>query len=165
MNYRAQLKRVSDNGAVLFNLPPDLTVAEWAAEFRYQSAESSAEPGKYDLSRTPHCKLPMELLSPSHPCKRVLLPWSSQIVKTTYTRTAAYTGAVTLIQCFGSALNLNIHFHILFLDGVYVNGADARFRWVKAPTDAELSKLTHTIAYRIGRYLETTGLVGARYRE
>jgi hypothetical protein len=27
-------------------------------------------------------------------------------------------GAVTLIQCFGSALNLNIHFHILFLDGV-----------------------------------------------
>ncbi|MEP5569026.1 MAG: transposase zinc-binding domain-containing protein, partial [Halioglobus sp.] len=30
------------------------------------------------------------------------------------------TGAVTLIQRFGSALNLNIHFHILFLDGVYV---------------------------------------------
>lgn len=27
------------------------------------------------------------------------------------------TGAVTLIQRFGSALNLNIHFHILFLDG------------------------------------------------
>ena len=30
------------------------------------------------------------------------------------------TGAVTLIQHFGSALNLNVHFHILFLDGVYV---------------------------------------------
>ena len=30
----------------------------------------------------------------------------------------AHTGAVTLIQRFGSALNLNIHFHILFLDGV-----------------------------------------------
>ena len=30
------------------------------------------------------------------------------------------TGAVTLIQRFGSALNLNIHFHILFLEGVYV---------------------------------------------
>ena len=28
------------------------------------------------------------------------------------------TGAVTLIQRFGSALNVNIHFHILFLDGV-----------------------------------------------
>ena len=32
----------------------------------------------------------------------------------------AATGAVTLIQRFGSALNLNIHFHILFLDGVCV---------------------------------------------
>ena len=31
----------------------------------------------------------------------------------------AKTGAVTLIQRFGSALNLNIHFHMLFLDGGY----------------------------------------------
>jgi hypothetical protein len=29
------------------------------------------------------------------------------------------SGAVTLIQRFGSVLNLNIHFHLLFLDGVY----------------------------------------------
>ena len=36
----------------------------------------------------------------------------------------AYTGAVTLVQRFGSALNLNIHFHMLFLDGVYVERAD-----------------------------------------
>ena len=45
------------------------------------------------------------------------------------------TGAVTLIQRFGSALNLNIHFHILFLDGVYVyrNNRPPRFRRVKAP--------------------------------
>ena len=27
--------------------------------------------------------------------------------------------AVTLIQRFGSALNPNVHFHMLFLDGVY----------------------------------------------
>jgi hypothetical protein len=26
---------------------------------------------------------------------------------------------VTLAQRFGQALNLNIHFHLLFLDGVY----------------------------------------------
>ena len=31
----------------------------------------------------------------------------------------AHTGAVTLIQHFGSALNLNLHFHVLFIDGVY----------------------------------------------
>ena len=31
----------------------------------------------------------------------------------------ARTGAVTLIQRFGSALNLNIHLHMLFVDGAY----------------------------------------------
>jgi hypothetical protein len=35
-------------------------------------------------------------------------------------RSTARTGAVTLIQRFGSALNLNVHFHVLFLDGVCV---------------------------------------------
>lgn len=29
------------------------------------------------------------------------------------------TGSVTVIQRFGGALNLNTHFHILFMDGVY----------------------------------------------
>jgi hypothetical protein len=34
-------------------------------------------------------------------------------------RATADTGAVTLIQRFGSAANLNIHLHCLVLDGVY----------------------------------------------
>jgi hypothetical protein len=38
----------------------------------------------------------------------------------------ARTGAVTLIQRFGGALNLNLYFHMLFLDGVYVEGATRR---------------------------------------
>jgi len=33
------------------------------------------------------------------------------------------TGAVTLIQRFGSAANLNIHLHCLVLDGVYRTAA------------------------------------------
>ena len=67
--------------------------------------------------------------------------------KAGYTKATAQTGAVTLIQRFGSALNLNIHFHMLFPDGVYVdcpNGA-ARFRCAKAPTSAELTQLAHTV--------------------
>ena len=36
------------------------------------------------------------------------------------TRATAETGVVTLIQPFGGAPNLNIHFHMLFLDGVYI---------------------------------------------
>ena len=34
-----------------------------------------------------------------------------------------------------------------------------RFRWVKAPTSAELTQLAYTIAYRVGRYLERQGLL------
>ena len=34
-----------------------------------------------------------------------------------YHKSTAQTGTVTLVQRFGSALNLNIHFYILFLDG------------------------------------------------
>ena len=75
-------------------------------------------------------------------------------------RSIARTGAVTLIQRFGSALNLNLHFHMLFLDGVYVEHAGrVRFRWVSAPTSAELSELAQRIAQRVGRYLERQGLL------
>lgn len=83
------------------------------------------------------------------------------VKKTGHTYQAAMTGAVTLIQRFGGALNLNIHFHMLFLDGVYVDRLDgsARFRWVKAPTSAELTQLAHTIAHRVGRFLERQGLL------
>ncbi len=83
------------------------------------------------------------------------------IKKAGQTYATARTGAVTLIQRFGSALNLNIHFHMLFLDGVYVDHPDgtARFRWVKAPTSEELTRLAHTIAHRVGRFLERQGLL------
>ena len=66
-----------------------------------------------------------------------------------------------MIQRFGSALNRNVHFHMLFLDGVYVARSDGslRLRWVKAPTSAELTELTQTLARRIGRYLERHGLL------
>ena len=82
------------------------------------------------------------------------------IHKVGYTRKTAHTGAVTLVQCFGSALNLNIHFHMLFLDGVYIagaKGASARFHRVNEPTSGELTQLAHKIAHRVGRYLERHG--------
>ena len=82
--------------------------------------------------------------------------------KAGYTKATARTGAVTLIQCFGGALNLNIHYHLLFLDGVYIDSADKswlRVRRVKVPTNDELTQLTHTIAHRVARYLERQGLL------
>jgi len=83
------------------------------------------------------------------------------IRKAGYTKASAQTGAVTLIQRFGGALNLNIHFHMIFLDGIYggINRSSVRFRWVKAPSSDELTQLTHTIAHRVARYLERQGLL------
>ena len=42
---------------------------------------------------------------------------------------------------FGSALNLNIHLHILIPDGAYTFADDqARFHCASAPTDSELMR-------------------------
>jgi len=71
------------------------------------------------------------------------------------------TGAVTLIQRFGSALNLNIHFHILFLDGLYLyrDNWPPRFKRVRAPDISELENLVQLISQRVGRCLERQGLL------
>ena len=71
----------------------------------------------------------------------------------------AYTGAVTLIQRFGSALNLNLHFHVLFIDGVFSpkSPGQLRFNRVNAPTSKELNALVAMISERVARYLERQG--------
>src|SRR5690606_21424052 len=83
------------------------------------------------------------------------------IRKAGLTRASGVTGAVTLIQRFGSALNLNVHFHLLVLDGVYRREGEGRLRFgpVPAPTSAELNRLVQRIAERIGRSLERSGLI------
>ena len=56
-------------------------------------------------------------------------------------RCAADTGAVTLIQRFGSAANLNIPLHCLVLDGVYRRTeGEPDFQEARAPTRAELAR-------------------------
>jgi len=78
--------------------------------------------------------------------------------KARLTRATGATGAVTLIQRFGSALNLNVHFHMLFLDGAYlVDTSPPVFRRIGAPSAEELGALVARIAERIGRALERTG--------
>ena len=83
------------------------------------------------------------------------------IKKAGYTQSTAQTGSVTLIQRFGSALNLNVHFHMLFLDGVYVEDdyGQQRFHRVKTPTHDELNTLVHTLSHRVARCLEKRGVL------
>ena len=55
---------------------------------------------------------------------------SSWVIKQAgLSRKTGQTGAVTLIQRFGSALNLNLHYHLLFLDGAYTQGDSHRLEF------------------------------------
>jgi hypothetical protein len=66
-------------------------------------------------------------------------------------------GAVSFIQRFGSALNLNVHFHTLALDGVYTYATDAtetpRFLPLPPPSDDEVARVLSATARRIHRLL------------
>ena len=70
-------------------------------------------------------------------------------------------GAVTLIQRFGSAANLDIHLHCLVLDGVYRCGADGAPNFVEAgaPTDDPLHVLLQTIIARLMKMLTRRGVL------
>jgi hypothetical protein len=59
-------------------------------------------------------------------------------------RVNARGGAVTLVQRFGSALNLNIHYHILALDGVYAADRQGRPRFVSVPAPPSV-ELDHSV--------------------
>jgi len=66
-------------------------------------------------------------------------------------------GAVTFVQRFGGALNLNVHFHTLVLDGVYDPRDGMRFRPLPPPDDDEVARVTRSVARGIARLLERHG--------
>jgi len=70
------------------------------------------------------------------------------------------SGAVTFIQHFGDALNANLHFHSMVIDGVYAAGPGGRpeFYRLPAPDDDEVLRLTALIAQRTRSLLERRGL-------
>jgi hypothetical protein len=77
-------------------------------------------------------------------------------------KTHSKTGAVTLIQRFGGAINLNVHFHQLFVDGAY--GLDAskdftEFHSVCSPSLEELDQVLKQIIQRVTRYLEKQKII------
>ncbi len=81
--------------------------------------------------------------------------------KAGFNKKTSQTGAVTLIQRFGSALNLNIHFHMLYLDGVYAVNTHGKtcFYRISAPTKTQLNELVHLISHRVAKFLQRKGLL------
>ena len=72
----------------------------------------------------------------------------------------AQCGAVTFIQRFGSALNLNLHLHMLAIDGIYAadEHGHPQFQLLLAPDDEEIARLTASLAQRIAKLLRRRGL-------
>ena len=70
------------------------------------------------------------------------------------------TGAITFVQRFGSSLNMNLHFHTLFLDGVYRNDSQQpAFIKASKPKDEEIKKLSEKLSSAIIKMLDDKGVL------
>jgi hypothetical protein len=78
-----------------------------------------------------------------------------------YNEQTAQTGAVTLIQRFWLVLNLNIHFHMLFLDRVYAEDdyGKNRFNRIKSTNKSEITVLAHRISQRVAKFSRARRLI------
>ena len=126
------------------HVPPEQPIRQWVLTFPY--------PLRFLFAARPQV--------PSQVPGVVYRAISTYLIKKTGFTVAAgaKTGAVTPIQRFGSALNLNIHFHMLLLDVVCdFEGRRPTFHRAPRPTRAELTKLLHTIGQRVARLLERPG--------
>jgi len=65
-------------------------------------------------------------------------------------------GAVTGVQRFGGALNLNVHFHTILLDGVFEEDG---FREAPEPSDDDVERVLLRSRRRIERMLVTAGVL------
>src|ERR1051326_1610995 len=71
---------MSEVGAAMVLPPREITVSEWADEHRQLTGSSAAERGQWHTR--PYQREPMDVLSPSHPCRQVVLWAAAQMMKT-----------------------------------------------------------------------------------
>jgi len=69
-------------------------------------------------------------------------------------------GAVSFIQRFGSALDLNVHIHAILLDGIYAADDEGRphFQALLSPDNEEVARVTASLAEAITDFLRRRGL-------
>jgi len=71
----------------------------------------------------------------------------------------ARCGAVAFIQRFSDALNLDPHFHVLALDGLYVidGKSEPVFQHGSPPMDTEVAQVAERVHRRVARLMENRG--------
>lgn len=142
-------KRMIESSAHLVdNVLPNQPVRQWVLSFPYQL--------RFLLASNPAI-----MTSVLQIVYRAIATYI--IKKAGLSRKRAHTGAVTFIQRFGSALNLNIHFHMLFLDGAYLDtlqkNGDLKFVQIDTIASQDFIELTHKISLRVAGYLERNGFI------
>jgi hypothetical protein len=87
------------------------------------------------------------------------------VVKRGIERHKVQPGSVSFVQRFGSSVNLNLHFHVVFLEGVYLERSDQglkpRFVTAEPPSDADIAKVLQKMSHRVIRKLCRLGYLEA----
>lgn len=147
-------RRMNESAAHLVDqVFPKAGVRQWVLSFPM--------PVRFILAKNP--KLQARALTIIH---RAIATYIRSKAKAKGLRLPLQPGAVTLIQRFGGSLNLNVHYHMIFLEGGYyspqVTPASAtpqgpRLWWIDPPTDAEVRALVLRLAQRTIRMLKKQG--------
>lgn len=131
-------KRMNDEAAHLVDhVLPEVSMRQWVLSFPYKL--------RYQMAHNP--KLTNRILSIFI---KVIFSYQKKKARQLGIKTAK-PGSVTFIQRFGSALNLNVHFHSLFTDGVFYKTDSGRYEFQRlpAPTHEELGFLAVKIQDKV----------------
>ena len=98
-------------------------------------------------------------LAGDHGLTRAVLNVYARVLQDFYVRSAhglgiggGRIGMLTVVQRFGSGMNLNVHFHTLTLDGVFTERAPGRlqFHATTPPSDEAVGAVLGAIRRRVG---------------
>jgi hypothetical protein len=110
-------------------------------------------PVRFILAKNP--KIQARVLTIVH---RAITTYIRKKAKQKGFRSKLQPGAVTLIQRFGGSLNLNVHYHMLFLEGGYYETIQGpKYWWVNPPTDNDIGDMVAILAKRVIRFLKKKG--------
>ncbi|OUR97364.1 hypothetical protein A9Q84_13650 [Halobacteriovorax marinus] len=107
------------------------------------------------------------ILSSNNDLLRKTLAIYHRVISSFYTNTAKKlnlncpkVGSICVIQRFGGSINLNVHFHSLFMDGVYFENSlgEQVFKEI-IPTDEDIHRLVHKIKTRVDRCFKRSGVL------
>jgi len=143
-------RRMAESAAHLVDsVFPRVGIRQWVLSFPM--------PVRFILAKNP--KIQAKVLTIVH---RAITTFIKDKARRKGFRSKLQPGAVTLIQRFGGSLNLNVHYHMLFLEGGFYEtvqelGQGPKFWWVDPPTDAEIQAMAATLAIRVVRLLKKKG--------